>query len=259
VTESITNPELRVFPESLEFGGTQIGNKSNPRQAKFDNSGNTTLQVTAVAAPSAPFEATGLPSVDAVIKPGEEYTVEVTFKPTAAGRFSDSLSVITGSEPAKVVTLSAVGTAPESAQTTPTPELPAATSTGTATTPGTGAPPAATSEPPPALTHLHVRLGAARGSQHARKLLIAYTMSLAGKVELAIDRRTLSRHCPPREHACVRWLASRVKVDVAARAGGGSATLSLAALAAGEYRLDATPLARSGAPGPTQRVAFKTG
>ena len=81
-------------------------------------------------------------------------------------------------------------------------------------------------------------------------------MSRAGKVDLAVDRRTVSHRCPQRERSCVRWLATKVKLDVTARAGHNSATLSLAALAAGEYRLDATPLARSGALGTTRRVSF---
>jgi hypothetical protein len=254
--ESLTNPELRVFPESLEFAATQIGSQST-RQTDFDNTGDTTLEVSALDTPLAPFEAKGLPPIGTEIRPGGEYVVEIVFKPVAAGQFHDSLSVSTGDEPAKVVTLSASGIAPASNQATAAPELPVAMSTIPASPPDAGNPPTAGAvEPSPALTHLQVRPSTARAAKHRRVLLIAYTLSRGGKVELAVDRRTVSHRCPQRERSCVRWLATKVKLDVTARAGHNSATLSLAALAAGEYRLDATPLARSGALGTTQRVSF---
>jgi hypothetical protein len=127
-----------------------------------------------------------------------------------------------------------------------------ATVTIPASAPGASTPAA---EQPPRLTRLQIHTSSS--AKHARKLTVAYTLSAPGSVDLAIDRRILSHSCPRGMRACIRWLPTKVKLEESARTGHHSATLSLAALTAGDYRLDATPVAHSGAAGATQRPSFE--
>jgi hypothetical protein len=248
-------PEFRVFPESLELPTAQAGDTTSDK-ATFSNTGNTSLEVKEVHAPSAPFQANGLPVKGTTIDSGSQIIVEVTFKPTSTGQFKSSLSVETTAGLLEV-SLSAYATA-ASSQSTTTPAQPTlpvpSTITGSTGTPGPAPP---SPEPPPTLTHLQIHAGTARTGKHARRLAIAYTLSAPGRVDLALERRTVSHRCPRHARSCVRWLATRAKLDTTGHAGHNSATLSLAGLAAGDYRLDATPLARSGAAGAAQRLALQ--
>jgi hypothetical protein len=254
--ETAEHTEFDAFPEALSFGGTSVGGQDTLK-ATFENRGHTALTVQAAHAPASPFEAKGLPSPGARLEPGEDHVVEVTFKPTATGTFDDSIGLTIDGE-AFTVSLSGVGT-PASSESAPTPPAPVIPTPVSISVPANiPAPsPASGSQGPPLLSHLQVRASPARPSERTRKLLVAYTLSAAGAVRLSVDRRTASHRCPRGARSCVRWLASAIRLNVSGRPGHNSATLSLAGLAAGEYRLDVTPLARSGASGATQRLTFK--
>ena len=245
-------PELRVFPESLSLAATVGGQAS--AKATFANTGYVALRVEAVHAPSAPFSASGLPAEGEELRPGQEFVVEVAFKPTGAGSSQSALSVKTEAG-VDEVTLSGAASAPAPSESTPPIQLPTPAS-NIVSTQGS-APPAPTPEPPPVLTRLQVRASAAATARHAHTLSIAYTLSSAGIVELAVQRSTVSHRCASHIRSCVRSIATKVKLKATGRAGHNHAALDASSLGAGAYRLDATPLAHSGDAGTTQHVSFK--
>jgi Abnormal spindle-like microcephaly-assoc'd, ASPM-SPD-2-Hydin len=248
------HPELRLFPESLEVGSTSVGERVS-RKATFANTGDVPLEVESVKAPSAPFAATGLPAEDALLRPGEEILVEVQFAPTSEGRFQSSLSLATRQTGVTELTVSGAASAAPSTTTSSQPTLLAPASLGDSS--GFPGPPVPSPQPPPTLTHLQIRASVAHAAKRAHRLAVSYTLSTPGAVRLAIERQTVSHSCPRHARSCVRWLATKVKLDATGHAGHDTASLSLAGLAAGAYRLDATPLAHAGATGPTQRLAFE--
>jgi Abnormal spindle-like microcephaly-assoc'd, ASPM-SPD-2-Hydin len=252
------HPEFEVFPESLEVGAPQVGETTHG-VATFFNAGLETLEVQSVRAPGVPFAAKGLPAIGTKITPGEEIRVEVSFDSSSAGTFDGSLEVTASAGPvdaSEEVALSAVASSPPAVQSSsqPTPQLPASELVS-----GDSSPPPPGPEPAPTLTRLALRATAARRGGRTDRLLVGYTLSAAGRIELSVDRAETSHRCPRRARSCLAWRATKAKLTQSARAGRDSATLSLARLSAGEYRLDATPLARSGRAGPTQRLDFKLG
>jgi len=245
-------PELRVFPESLSLVATVGGQTS--AKATLANTGNVALKVESVYAPSAPFSASGLPAEGEELRPGQEFVVEVAFKPTGAGSSQSALSVKTEAG-VDEVTLSGAASAPAPSESTPPVQLPAPVSSVVSTQ--GSAPPAPAPEPPPVLTRLRVRASTAATARHTRTLSIAYTLSSAGTVELAVLAPTVSHRCASHVRSCVRWIATKVKLKATEHAGQNHAKLDASALGAGAYRLDATPLAHSGDAGTTQHVSFK--
>lgn len=122
------------------------------------------------------------------------------------------------------------------------------------TPPGAGS---ATTEQPPTLTKLRIRASASRLSVRPRKLVISYTLSAAGIVEVTILRRVISHRCQGGASACIHWVRTKLRRRVAAHAGTNVLTLSLTGLPAGIYRLLATPIARSGTRRTGQYVGFR--
>ncbi len=242
---------LTPSPESLELGSTTVDSPLTG-EVTFENTGNTTLEVKEVHAPSAPFAASALPSLHTKIRQGESIRVHVAFESPNPGHFTESLGLATQAGETSVA-LSAFTTVPASAgSSTPVP-------TASLVTPLGGISPfTATREPPPSLTKLHIRAEVSRNAPHAHRLLLAYTLSAAGAVELAVYHRTVSHRCNRGVSTCDRWVRTKIALRAAARAGANGLTLSLAGLAPGDYRLGATPIARSGAVGATQYLRFAT-
>jgi len=86
--------QLSTTPPLVSFGGTAVGGHLSAG-ATFRNTGGAPLTVNAVKLPGAPFGATGVPTVGSTIAAGAAVTVNVTFDPTAAGNFSDKISLET--------------------------------------------------------------------------------------------------------------------------------------------------------------------
>jgi hypothetical protein len=86
--------KLEVTPPLVTFGGTTVGGELSAG-ATFRNVGGTPLRIEAVHLPSAPFSASGVPTVGSTIAPGGSLTITVTFDPTATGKFSDQIGLET--------------------------------------------------------------------------------------------------------------------------------------------------------------------
>ena len=85
-------PDLASSTLGVSFGGIAPGQQSS-QTVSFTNSGSGSLTITGVTAPTAPFGVIGAPSTGAVLAPGAQVVVNVTFAPTAEGTFADSLVV----------------------------------------------------------------------------------------------------------------------------------------------------------------------
>jgi PQQ-like domain len=106
------------------------------------------------------------------------------------------------------------------------------------------------------LSHLRVRLTTTKGRHPRREAVVTYTLSAAGTVQIAIDRRVTVHRCRRGVHTCFKYVATKIKLKTAGHAGNNTVHLSVAALSVGGYRLLATPLAPSGTRGVTREVDF---
>ncbi|MGA2454106.1 MAG: choice-of-anchor D domain-containing protein [Solirubrobacteraceae bacterium] len=250
--EVVARPELTASTKRLELGSTLVREPLGG-EVTLKNTGNTTLEVKSAQPPSAPFGATGLPVTTAKLKQGEAIAIDVTFESPTPGEFEGSLSVSTEAGATTVVLSASATAAPSSKSTTPTESL---VPTSLVTPIGGISPFTEAKEPVLSLTNLRIRARASRASLHAHTLVVTYALSATGTVELAVDRRTVSHRCQRGARTCDRWIPTKVKLEAPAHAGSNSDTLSLAALSAGDYRLGATPIARSGAVGATWYLRF---
>jgi len=242
---------LQISNEHVEYGQVLVGSSAS-RSFTITNTGGTAVGITKSKPPiGGAFAATtSLPEAETTIAPGETLTETVTFTPAAAGPAS-AVWPINGKDATGLheVRFSGEGVLP--AAPAPTGALVTALSGISAFV--------ASAEPPPILTKLQVRATSSRSSHRQRRLLVTFTLSAAGSVKLAVYRRSISHSCRPGVRACDRWTPTKLKLKVTAHAGADNLTLSLAGLPAGDYRLGATPIARSGAAGVTSYLRFTAG
>jgi hypothetical protein len=117
VTGEGTQTGLVAFPDQIQFMGAPnqhivevaVG-ISIPLVTNFTNYGTTSVTVTSVTPPAAPFSATNLPSIGTTIKPGQSITVPVNFAPTAGGPATGTLTIGTSGGSPATVTLTGTGT-----------------------------------------------------------------------------------------------------------------------------------------------------
>jgi hypothetical protein len=251
-----SGPSLTPSVASLDLGQGPVGGQLSG-QVTFTNTG-TRLTVKAVRAPAPPFEATGLPAAGTVIEPGEVISVGVAMRSNAAGSFTGSLGLSTEAGDTNIA-LSGAATAPAPVVPVGAPRASTPTVTSAALV-GAAAGQAsfgASAEAPALLTRLQIRLPSSRRGRRHHAALIGYTLSAPAIVELTIYRRVTAAHCQPGARSCVRWVRTRFRLRVAGHAAANLLALSLAALAPGDYRLTATPIARSGARGLAHHVRFR--
>jgi hypothetical protein len=258
-------PQLTPSSTSLNLG-TALTGALLTGEVTLTDTGPSSLTVGAVRSPSAPFEATGLPPEGAVIEQGQTLTVHVAFRSAAPGSFKGSLGLSTAAGETDVA-LSGSAEAPPPAEE-PTPHEPGGTTkpepggtatTASLTTPATNPlgtlPPIA--EPLVSLTRLHLGYPASKRGRGRHEIRLTYALSAAGTVEIAIDRRVVSHSCRRGARTCIHDIPTSIKLMVAGHAATNALTVDLAGLPAGDYRLVATPVTRSGAAGITRYVHFK--
>jgi hypothetical protein len=106
-------PEIDVSPMSLNYGDVYIGSCSN-LTATIYNTGSADLEVSSIAfgaRSSGDYSITALPSTPAVIIPGANALVEITYCPTDTGFDSGTLEIAStdSDEPIVIVSLSGNG------------------------------------------------------------------------------------------------------------------------------------------------------
>jgi hypothetical protein len=249
--EGVLPPALTPSTRSLALGSTPVGEQLKG-EVRFKNTGGITLEVKGVQAPAAPFASTGIPAIATKLAPGETITVEVAFESAAPGEFEGSLSLSTQAGETKL-SLSASATAAASPRSTTPVEVPPPS----LVFPMIGISPFVEArEPQPTLTDLQLRMTASRARLHRSALSVTYTLSTAATVRLAVYRRITAHRCAHSVTTCEHWVLTGAKLKASGHAGANSVVLSLAELAAGAYRLDATPIGRSGTPGTTRYLHF---
>ncbi len=93
--------QIETSPLVVTFGATSVGEPVSAG-ATFRNVGGAPLTIEAVHLPSAPFEASGVPTVGSTIEPGHSITVTVIFDPTEVGDFNGQISLDTSAGEAAV-------------------------------------------------------------------------------------------------------------------------------------------------------------
>ncbi len=239
---------LYIENEALEYGQVPLGS-SESKSFTVTNTGGTAVALTKSKPPiGGAFTATTSLSEGTTIAPGESVTETVKFTPTSTGPASDDWPINGehNSTDLREVTFSGEGFVPA-----PVPPV------TTIVTPMQGLSPFTETKPPlPSLTKLQVRARSSMTTHHKPKLVIAYSLTTSATVELAVTHLTVSHHCARGVRTCDHWLPTKVKTKVSAHLGSNSTTLSLAGLTAGEYRLAATPVGRTGATGLTRYLHF---
>ena len=98
--------QLAVSPPLVSLGGTATGSHLSGT-ATFGNVGATTLKISAVHLPSAPFTATNVPAVNDTLAPGASITVDVAFDPTQVGAFTSAIGLDTTDGESQIIGVSA--------------------------------------------------------------------------------------------------------------------------------------------------------
>jgi hypothetical protein len=106
-----SGPQISFSPPNVDFGFIPVGNNSPPIPVTIRSLGTDTLTVSVISDPGVPFTLSNVPSLPAVIPPGELETFEVTFSPTSAGTFNATITISSNDldDPTKDIALSGEG------------------------------------------------------------------------------------------------------------------------------------------------------
>jgi hypothetical protein len=108
---------LAITPTSVNFGSVNVGTPSAEETVTLANTGNASLDVTALSAAAAPFARTATGSCPATlpitIAAGASCTLTYTYTPTAAGAASQNLTVTANAPGSGTIALSGNGIAGE--------------------------------------------------------------------------------------------------------------------------------------------------
>jgi outer membrane protein assembly factor BamB len=104
-----TAPGLQAAPATLVFGRRPVGTTVT-KAVLVTNASTVAETVTAVGRPAAPFRAS-LPARGRVVRPGQSVPVAVTFRPSAVGNRTSSVTISTSGRPVLRVALTGAGEA----------------------------------------------------------------------------------------------------------------------------------------------------
>jgi hypothetical protein len=105
-----TKPGLGASPPNLVFNDQPAG-LARTQNIQVTNTGTSAETITGTSTPAAPFTVTGLPALGAQIPPGGSFIASVTYAPTGTGTDSSSISVTSGSDASRTLTIPLNGTA----------------------------------------------------------------------------------------------------------------------------------------------------
>jgi hypothetical protein len=91
-TGEVNGPSLDASTNGISFGGIPPGQQAS-QGVGFFNDGSSSLTISTVHEPTAPFSTSGAPVGGDTIAPGAEVFVNVTFSPTKVGLFTDTVEV----------------------------------------------------------------------------------------------------------------------------------------------------------------------
>ena len=91
-TGEVSGPNLDVSTNGISFGGIPPGQQAS-QGVGFFNDGSSSLKISKVREPGAPFSTSGAPVAGDTIAPSAEVFVNVTFSPTKVGLYTATLEV----------------------------------------------------------------------------------------------------------------------------------------------------------------------
>ncbi|HET9168584.1 MAG TPA: choice-of-anchor D domain-containing protein [Actinospica sp.] len=135
-TAIVADPQVTISPTSFAFGNVPVGSSAT-QSFTVSNTGNVNLTVTKAAPPTAPFSSGNPIPEGQQLAPGESYTVQLTFAPTAVANYSGTYEVTTDTgQGAMNITMTGSGT-PSTTGTAITPPGGGWSLNGAASTSGT--------------------------------------------------------------------------------------------------------------------------
>lgn len=127
---------IQVNPSSIDYGNVTVG-QSSSQPATISNSSSGAITVSQVSVSGQGFSVTGLPSFPVSIAAGQSISVQVVFKPSAAGAATGTLSVVNTSPSAGVTNVPLSGSG-QAATSTPNPAQLSGLSCSSSSITGTG-------------------------------------------------------------------------------------------------------------------------
>ena len=88
----LAGPSLTSTTRGISFGGI-APNAESTTTVGFADNGSQPVTISGLLTPSAPFSVSGAPAVGALMQPGQEVVVNVTFAPTLYGGYSSTFEV----------------------------------------------------------------------------------------------------------------------------------------------------------------------
>jgi len=116
-TGEVNGPNLEVTTNGISFAGVPPGSQDS-QGVGFFNDGSTTLTISRVANPNAPFSVAGGPAAGSTIAPGAEVLANVSFAPTTLGSFTSTF-VVASDGGSETVTINGRSTPPAVLRITP--------------------------------------------------------------------------------------------------------------------------------------------
>ncbi|MEZ4744606.1 MAG: choice-of-anchor D domain-containing protein [Calditrichia bacterium] len=103
-----TEPDIAVSPTAIDFGQITLGANA-ATTVTIHNNGSADLTVSAISDPGGAFALTNLPTLTAIISPGNTATFDVTFSPTAIGATSASVNISSDDPDSPIVEIQLTG------------------------------------------------------------------------------------------------------------------------------------------------------
>ncbi|MCB9066343.1 MAG: choice-of-anchor D domain-containing protein [Calditrichae bacterium] len=103
-----TEPDIAVSPTAIDFGQITLGANA-ATTVTIHNNGSADLNVSAISDPGGAFAIANLPTLTAIISPGNTATFDVTFSPSAIGATAASINISSDDPDSPIVEIQLTG------------------------------------------------------------------------------------------------------------------------------------------------------
>ncbi|MCB0266773.1 MAG: choice-of-anchor D domain-containing protein, partial [Calditrichaeota bacterium] len=101
-------PDIAVSPLAIDFGQITLGANA-ATTVTIHNNGSADLTVSAISDPGGAFALTNLPTLTAIISPGNTATFDVTFSPSAIGATAASVNISSNDPDSPIIEIQLTG------------------------------------------------------------------------------------------------------------------------------------------------------
>jgi ASPM-SPD-2-Hydin domain-containing protein/centrosomal CEP192-like protein/Ig-like domain-containing protein/immunoglobulin I-set domain protein/BACON domain-containing protein len=113
----IAHADMGASASSLSFGSQIVGSASSPQAVTLTNFTKNRVSIQSISTSEAQFRVSA-PSIPVTLYRGDSLTVSVTFMPTAAQTYSDTLTFVSNNSGTVTVSLTGTGTTPDPSSAT---------------------------------------------------------------------------------------------------------------------------------------------